>query len=78
MDAENAKAIAKKILFIEIDHSIGVRSDNLAIMLASFFQKSLHHPEDRTFDETNSWTQWAVDQVDLVEEKIVEILKNHA
>jgi hypothetical protein len=71
----NAKALAHQIMGIEIEHENGEFSDNIAIMLATCFENSTCHPEDRSLDEYDTWTQWASDQVDLVEAEIAKLIE---
>ncbi len=71
----DAKSLARKIMGVEITHENGELSDNIAVMLASFFEGSIYHPEDRTLDEFDCWTQWSVDQVDLIQNKIEQLIE---
>jgi hypothetical protein len=73
----DTQKIAKEIMGIEIEHNNGELSDNLAVMLASFFEESIHHPADLTLDQYECWTKWSSDQVDLIESKIKELLDQH-
>ena len=70
-----AAKIAHQIMGIEIEHEKGEQSDNIAVMLATCFEGSTCHPEDRSLDEYDTWTQWASDQVDLVEKAIKELIE---
>ena len=71
----DTESLAKQIMGIEIEHENGQLSDNIAVMLASFFEHSICHPEDRTLDEYDCWTQWSVDQVNLIQDQIQQLIE---
>lgn len=50
-------------------------SDNLAIVLCSYFERHLDHPEEREMDDELGWTKWALKKTDEALDLIVEELR---
>ena len=73
----DVKKLASEIMCLEVEHSTGGISDNVATMLCSFFEDSTNNPGYGGLDEFCEWDQWSVDQVNLIESEIVKLFEKY-
>lgn len=73
----DVKDIVREIMCVKIEHLNGDISDNIAVMLCSFFEESSSNPKNGEKDIYDIWDQWSVDQYDLLESEIVKLLEKH-
>lgn len=49
--------------------------DNLAIVIASYFEEHLDKPKNAEIDDEIGWSFWAVEKTNCLLDRIIKILK---
>jgi hypothetical protein len=73
--ADNAKELAHKIMGVEIECPDGRNSDNLAVIICTYFDDDQANPHDGERDEYDTWEQWVIDRHDQFESEIAKVIE---